>query len=268
MNDVFGLEKEVVVVTGVAGQLGFQYANALLKRGAYVVGIDKVANFRTREIEKNHQNNFRFLCLDITIRKNIQNALECTIEFFGSPNVLINNAALDSNPNSPAQDNGLFEEYSTESWDMVIEANLKSVFLMCQIFGSHMAKNGRGSIVNISSIYAVVSPDQSIYQYRRDRGEIFFKPAAYSASKSGVISLTRYLASYWAKKNVRVNSLTLGGVLNNQEEEFLRAYCGRVPMGRLAHEDEYNGAIIFLSSQASSYMTGSNMVIDGGWTTI
>ena len=131
-----------------------------------------------------------------------------------------------------------------------------------------MAKVGKGSIINISSIYGLVSPDQSIYEYKRKNGEDFYKPVAYSASKSGVLNLTRYLSSYWAKKNVRVNSLTIAGVFNNQDPIFLNEYTSRIPIGRMANSDEYNGALVFLASSASSYMTGSNLIIDGGWTSI
>lgn len=131
-----------------------------------------------------------------------------------------------------------------------------------------MAKAGKGSIINVASIYGVVSPDQNLYEYRRQRGEVFFKPVAYSASKSGILNLTRYLAVYWARKNVRVNSLTIAGVFNNQEQAFLDVYCGRIPVGRMAKAAEYNGSVLFLASPASQYMTGSNLVIDGGWTAI
>ena len=150
--------------------------------------------------------------------------------------------------------------------DRVIDVNLKGVFLCCQVAGGAMASAGRGSIINIGSTYGLVSPDQRIYEYRRSDGTPFFKPIAYSASKSGLINLTRYLATYWAERNVRVNMLTLGGVFNNQDAEFLKGYCARVPMGRMAREDEYNGAVVFLISDAAAYMTGSNLVIDGGWT--
>ena len=151
---------------------------------------------------------------------------------------------------------------------MVLDVNLKGTFLSCQVFGAEMANRGIGSIINISSIYGLVSPDQSIYQYRRNRGEEFYKPVAYSASKSGVLNLTRYLSSYWAKKNVRVNSLTIAGVFNNQDKDFLNEYTKRIPIGRMAKPSEYNGAVLFLASNASSYMTGSNLILDGGWTSI
>jgi NAD(P)-dependent dehydrogenase (short-subunit alcohol dehydrogenase family) len=131
-----------------------------------------------------------------------------------------------------------------------------------------MARRGAGSIINVASIYGVVSPDQKLYDYRRRRGETFYKPVAYSASKSGVLNLTRYLSVYWARQGVRVNSLTIAGVYAGQEQEFLDAYCGRIPIGRMANLSDYNGAVLFLASRASQYMTGSNLVVDGGWTAI
>ena len=131
-----------------------------------------------------------------------------------------------------------------------------------------MATEGKGSIVNIASIYGMVSPDQSIYDYRRQNGEEFYKPVAYSASKSGIMNLTRYLSVYWSQQGVRVNTLTIAGVHNDQDKEFLHAYETRIPVGRMASENQYNGSILFLASEASSYMTGSNLVVDGGWTAI
>jgi NAD(P)-dependent dehydrogenase (short-subunit alcohol dehydrogenase family) len=144
--------------------------------------------------------------------------------------------------------------------------NAKGAFLLCQAFGGAMAGAGRGSIINVSSIYGVVSPDQSLYQYRRQGGEVFYKPVAYSASKSALLNLTRYLATYWAPRGVRVNTMVLGGVFNRQDPRFLEGYHRRVPMGRMARPDEYNGGVLFLLSDASSYMTGAELVMDGGWT--
>ena len=149
-----------------------------------------------------------------------------------------------------------------------MNVNVKGVYLACQVIGSAMAEAGRGSIINVSSIYGIVSPDQSLYEYRRARGETFFKPVAYSVSKSALLNLSRYLATYWARSGVRVNTLVIAGVENRQEEAFLQAYCQRIPMGRMAERTEYNGAVLFLASEASRYMTGSQLVVDGGWTAI
>ena len=129
-----------------------------------------------------------------------------------------------------------------------------------------MAREGRGSIVNVSSIYGLLSPVQDLYAFRRTQGETFVKPVAYSVSKSAILNLTRYLATYWASAGVRVNTLTLGGVSNDQPEEFLAAYSARVPMGRMLNAEEALGAVVFLASDASSYVTGSNVVVDGGWS--
>ena len=131
-----------------------------------------------------------------------------------------------------------------------------------------MADANKGSIINIASIYGLVSPDQNLYEYRRIKGENFYKPVAYSVSKSGIINFTKYLAVYWAKKNIRVNTLTIGGVFNNQDGNFLKEYSSRIPIGKMADQHQYDGAVLFLASEASSYMTGSNLIIDGGWTAI
>jgi len=268
-NDkLFDVGNDVVVVTGGAGQLGLQYCRAFLERGARVAGVDLKPSAGVAELEEKYPQRFHFQATDVTQRQSLDAALAETQQRLGVPTVLINNAAIDSPPSAPASENGPFEDYPDASWDRVMDVNVKGVYLSCKVFGAVMAQAGKGSIINISSIYGVVSPDQGLYEYRRQRGEIFYKPVAYSVSKSALLNLTRYLAVYWAKKNVRVNSLVIAGVFANQEQAFLDAYCGRIPTGRMAQADEYNGAVLFLASPASAYMTGTTLTVDGGWTAI
>ncbi|CAN5859289.1 SDR family oxidoreductase [soil metagenome] len=268
-QDLFDINNKVVIVTGGLGQLGRQFSLALVDRGAKVAIFDAQTDEQRileRFGERSASENLLFLSVDVTRRGSIESALKSVKDRWGAPHALINNAALDSPPDSPAEENGLFETYPEASWDQVMDVNVKGVFQCCQVVGGELARAGRGSIVNVCSIYGLVSPDQRIYEYRRKDDASFFKPAAYSVSKSALLNLTRYLATYWAPRNVRVNTVTFGGVANNQYAQFLKAYCARVPLGRMASENEYNAAIIFLVSEASSYMTGSNVVIDGGWT--
>ena len=266
-NDLFSIKGETIVVTGGLGQIGSSYCQALGEYGANIVILDSSeynlgSSHNTTKLIDTGQ--AIYIKTDITDKNSLSEALK-TIELkFGTPHGLINNAGLDSPPNSSSKSNGPFETYDENIWDTVIDVNLKGVFLSCQILGSAMAQSGRGSIINIGSIYGILSPDQRLYEYRRNSDEVFFKPVAYSASKSGIYGLSRYLATYWANNNVRVNTLTLGGVFNNQDKEFLDEYHKKVPLGRMAKSEEYGGAIIFLLSGASSYMTGTNMIMDGG----
>ncbi len=267
MAELFDLAKRTIIITGGLGQLGRQFTSTLLERGANVVVMDICEPDEAATAKHaGHSEQLLYLQADVTNKRSLANALVQIKDHFGTPFGLINNAALDSPPGAPAEENGPFETYPEASFDKIMEVNVKGVFLCCQTFGAIMAEEGRGSIVNISSTYGVGSPCQDIYQYRRDRGETFFKPVAYSVSKSALMNLTRYLATYWAEKNVRVNTLTFGGVFNEQDKEFLTEYHKRVPMRRMANAHEFNGAVAYLMSEASSYMTGSNMVIDGGWT--
>ena len=251
MSDpLFDLSGRIAVVTGGLGQLGSVYVGGLRERGM------KVAVFDVEGDEP----------VDVTDRAAVEAAAERVVAEWGVPHLLVNNAALDSPPDAPPEEVGPFETYPEESFDRVMDVNVKGTLLCCQVVGGAMAREGRGSIVNVSSVYGLLSPQQDVYEFRRRGGESFTKPVAYSVSKSAVLNLTRYLATYWAKEGVRVNTLTLAGVFDDQPPEFLEAYTARVPLGRMAEAREALGAIVFLASDASSYMTGANLVIDGGWS--
>lgn len=266
--DIFSVAEQVVVVTGGLGQLGSHYSAALLAAGARVAVVD--ARSRSAELppalaEWQDEERLLVLTADVTDRTSLEAALAAVRDRFGVPTGLVNNAALDSPPDAPPSETGPFETYPEASLDAVLDVNVKGVVLCCQVFGGAMAQAAGGSIINISSTYGLVSPDQRVYE-DDTRAAPFYKPVAYSVSKSALLNLTRYLATYWSGRGVRVNTLTLAGVRRDQAESFVDKYTERVPLGRMAEEDEYNGAVIFLLSRASSYMTGSNLVIDGGWT--
>ncbi len=268
MTNLFDVQDKVAIVTGGLGQLGAEYTRTLAHYGAKVAVFDltdaPAAIARRYPVVPD---NVAFFSVDITDAYSIRAGLDAVMTRWGVPHILVNNAAIDSPPNAPAEENGPFETYPEGSFDRIMDVNVKGVMLCCQIIGGEMAAAGRGSIINISSIYGLVSPNQDIYAYREVRdGKPFFKPVAYSVSKSALLNLTRYLATYWARKGVRVNTLTLAGVFNHQDPQFLANYTAHIPIGRMAREDEYNGAILFLASEASTYMTGANLVIDGGWT--
>jgi NAD(P)-dependent dehydrogenase (short-subunit alcohol dehydrogenase family) len=256
---LFDVKDRVIAVTGGAGQLGGQFALSLAAAGAHVAVLDR------RPAKLDDERIISFPC-DVTDRASLENALAAIEAQWEAPYGLVNAAAIDSPPNAPPEENGPFETYPLSSWERILSVNITGTFLCCQVFGGAMAARGSGSIINVASIYGMVSPDQALYQYRRDRGEVFFKPAAYSVSKSAVYNLTRYLAVYWGGRSVRVNTVTFGGVFNNQEPAFLERYHAKVPLGRMADQSEYSGVIQFLLSDASSYMTGSNVVVDGGFT--
>lgn len=274
---LFDLAGRVVVVTGALGQLGRQFCGTLLEHGARVAGLDLVAEEAAASVLESKGNagllaageRFLYIRSDITDRASLDAARGRIEAHFGEPAFgLLNNAALDSPPDSDARETGPFETYPMENWERVFRVNATAPFLCAQVFGAAMAKARRGSIVNVGSIYGILSPDQNLYQYRRDRGETFFKPVAYAASKSSLYNLTRYLAAYWGKEQVRANIVTFAGVFNRQDPAFLDRYLPKVPLGRMAGETEYNGTIVYLMSDASAYMTGSNVVIDGGFSAI
>src|SRR3954453_8004502 len=251
MTDLFSLEGRIAIVTGGAGQLGAAIVRGLEERGARVAVFDLATD------------EFR---VDVTDRAAIEQATNRVAAEGGGPDILVNAAALDSPPDAPPEEVGPLETYPEASFDRVMDVNVKGTFLSCQVVGARMAAEGRGSIVNVSSIYGMLSPVQELYEFRRRGGEDFYKPIAYSVSKSALYNLTRYLATYWAKSGVRVNTLTLAGVWNDQPQEFLDAYAERMPVGRMANAGEVVGPVVFLASDASSYVTGANVVADGGWS--
>jgi NAD(P)-dependent dehydrogenase (short-subunit alcohol dehydrogenase family) len=257
-DPLFDVSGRVAIVTGGHGQLGTVYAAGLAERGMRVAIFD---------VERGEApEGARSWVVDVTDRSGLEEAEREVEAEWGVPHLLVNNAALDSPPDAPAEEVGPFETYPEASFDAVLDVNVKGTFLCCQVVGAAMAREGRGSIVNVSSIYGLLSPVQDLYAFRREQGETFVKPVAYSVSKSAVLNLTRYLATYWAKSGVRVNTLTLGGVFDEQPREFLDAYEARVPLGRMLDAHEALGAVVFLASDASSYVTGANVVVDGGWS--
>jgi NAD(P)-dependent dehydrogenase (short-subunit alcohol dehydrogenase family) len=257
-DPLFDLSGRVAVVTGGMGQLGRVYTAGLAERRMRVASFD-VASGDAPDGVRPYE-------VDITDRAAIEHAMREIESEWGVPHVLINNAGLDSPPDAPADEVGLFEDYPEASFDAVMDVNVKGTLLCCQVIGGAMAREGRGSIVNVSSVYGLLSPVQDLYAFRREGGETFVKPVAYSVSKSAILNLTRYLATYWAKSGVRVNTLTLAGVENDQPAEFVEAYAARSPMGRMLDAGEALGAVVFLASDASSYVTGANVVVDGGWS--
>ena len=264
MAGSFDLDGRVVVVTGGLGRLGSSFTKALLAAGARVAVIDMAEPGAAVPTD----DRLRTYRADITSKASLTDVLRKIEREWGAPYGLVNNAALDSAPDAPASENGPFEDYPEESFERVMSVNVKGAFLCCQVFGAAMAKAGAGSIVNIGSIYGILSPDQALYQYRRERGEVFFKPVAYSVSKSALMNLTRYLAVYWGSKNVRANTLVFAGVFAEQDPQFLAPYLKKVPLGRMADPADYDGPVVFLMSDASRYMTGASMVVDGGFTAI
>jgi NAD(P)-dependent dehydrogenase (short-subunit alcohol dehydrogenase family) len=261
-DPLFDLSGRVAVVTGGLGQLGAEYVSGLVERGMRVAIFDVATEAGAGDAGAA----VRSYPVDVTSRNAIEAATHEIVADWGAPHLLVNNAGLDSAPDAPPEEVGPFETYPEASFDRVMDVNVKGTLLCCQVVGTEMARAGRGSIVNISSVYGLLSPQQDVYAFRRRGGDTFVKPVAYSVSKSAVLNLTRYLATYWAKAGVRVNTLTLAGVFNDQPREFLDAYESRVPLGRMAQAAECVGAVVFLASDASSYMTGANLVVDGGWS--
>ena len=268
-NNYFELTGEIAIVTGGLGQLGSQFTAALTGAGAKVAIVD-IKNEITPHIKSliDDGREIKIYKADITNKAEVAGVYASIVGDLGVPTILINNAGIDNPPNSAPELTGPFETYPETAWDAVIDSHIKGAFLMSQEFFKNLTPTKRpGSIINISSTYGVVTPDQSIYEWRRKKGEVFYKPVAYSVAKSGMLNFTRWLAEYGGPHGIRANTLVPGGVFNNQAPEFLAEYNKRTILGRMAGETDYNAAIIFLAStKASSYMTGSILTIDGGWT--
>lgn len=263
INKIFDLTNKAVIVTGSAGRLGTEFSHTLSAAGADVILLDinakKNKNLES-DLTKQYHTKPKAYTVDISNESALVGVVKDVVKKYGKIDALINNAFL--NPSNSKKSSFGFEQYPKDLWDKVISINLTGVFLCCKIIGGIMTKQRYGVIVNISSIYGIVGADQRIYGTSKLNSS-----ASYAATKGGVVNLTRYLAAYWHRKNIRVNTMSLGGVLDKSymSKEFIKNYSEKTMLGRMANKDEYNGALLFLVSDASSYMTGTNLVIDGGW---
>jgi NAD(P)-dependent dehydrogenase (short-subunit alcohol dehydrogenase family) len=266
--ELFSLKDKVAIVTGACGLLGTQHCEALAAAGAQVVVADldeKACGVVAGRLGSAHL----AIEMDVTSTASLQAAKERILAAYGRIDVLVNNAAINDMFENPALagHQSMFENYPLEMWDRSWKVNVTGVFLCSQVLGGVMAEQGSGSIVNIASTYGIVAPDQTIY--RNESGEqTFYKSPAYPVTKSAVLGFTKFLAAYWGHKGVRVNALSPGGVENRQDAFFQTNYSKKTLLGRMAAPADYKGAIVFLASDASAYMTGANLVVDGGWTVI
>lgn len=266
----FSLENRVAVVTGAAGLLGRHHAAALAEAGASVVLLDldqPALDALAEQLRPEAKGQVVPLAASVTDPGSLEAVRAALRERFGRLDVLVNNAAINDKVESPRHgaDAARFEHYALEQWRAVLDVNVTGVFLPSQVFGPVMVASGGGSIINLASTYALVGPDPALYQ-KPDGSRPFVKAPAYPASKGAVIALTRFLAAYWGRQQVRVNALVPGGVANGQEPWFQEQYGARTPLGRMAAPDDYHGALVFLASDASRYMTGATLVVDGGFT--
>lgn len=265
-RQLFDLTGKTAIVTGGAGILGRPFCRGLAEFGANVVIVEiteELGEGMARELTETYGVRARGIACDISSLQDVERMTRQVVEEFGEINILHNNA------NAKSQDLDLlfapFEEYSLDEWRRLTAVNLDGQFLMARCVGGQMVKQGKGgSIIQTASIYGIMAPDQRIYEGSFYLNRQINTPAVYAVAKSGVIGLTRYLATYWADKGIRVNSITPGGVMSGQNETFVAKYSARVPLGRMGQADEVVGALIYLASDASSYVTGSNIVVDGG----
>ena len=267
--DKFSLKGQSAVVTGGAGLLGGEFCRTLGQAGAGVLGGDLNAEAAERVAQSLRDEGLRAAAcqVDVTRPDSTGAMVQAAVDAFGRLDVIVNSAAMDPkfDASQAGQHANTFEDYPLAQWQQALEVNLTGVFLCCQAAARQMvAQGGKGSIINICSTYGLVPPDQRIYEKPGQPRQ--YKPAFYTTTKAGVLGLTKYIASYYAGTQLRANCLTPGGVYNNHDEIFTRNYAYRTIMGRMAQRDEMNGALLFLASEASAYMTGGNVGVDGGWT--
>ena len=271
IQEKFDLKGRVAVVTGGGGQLGTEFCKTLAEAGASVVVVDLNVSASQAAADSLTESGYKALAIptNITQPDEVDALVRRTLSTFGRLDILVNSAALDPKFDPDAVNKGItpgaFEDYPLDLWNSALNVNLTGMFLMTQACVRPMIEQGKkGSIINICSTYGLNGPDQRIYI--KDGQRVAFKPVYYTVTKAGVMGFTKYLAAYYAGTDIRVNALTPGGVFNNHEDYFVKNYSAKTIMGRMAHKDEMNGALLFLASDASSYMTGNNVVVDGGWT--
>ncbi|MDB4085542.1 SDR family oxidoreductase [Amylibacter sp.] len=271
INNRFSLNDKVAIITGGAGLLGLQHARAIAEQGGIPLLWDinsEKAGMVAKEISQNYDCVCEAFEVDITNIGSVEDNLANIIERYNKVDILINNAANDPKPSMGASLSwARLENFTTEMWEKDLNVSLLGAFNCSKSIGTQMANRGGGVILNIASDLGVIAPDQRIYSLEGvSKHEQPVKPVTYSVVKHAIIGLTKYLATYWAEDNIRVNSLSPGGIFADQPKEFVDKLTSLIPMSRMATPDEYQAAVIFLVSQASSYMTGTNMVVDGGRT--
>jgi 2-deoxy-D-gluconate 3-dehydrogenase len=299
---LFDLHDRVALVTGGAGLLGGEFCHTLAEAGAKVVVADINLESTDQLVRRLQAEGFTAvgLTLDVTEVDSVNRVVEQTLQVYNHLDILVNCAALD--PKFDPQRGGFpshllrtsmppkrhpadlsrtqvrdmtptgqlgghtnsFEDYPLEAWNQALNINLTGTFLCCQAAARPMLAQGKGVIINLASIYGITAPDQRLYQ--REGQPAQYKPAYYPVTKAGILALTAYLAAYYAGRNIRVNAISPGGVYHGHDEQFVRAYSARTILGRMADKDDMNGALLYLASDASAYVTGANLVVDGGWS--
>lgn len=265
--DLFRLDGRVAVVTGGAGLLGAGFSRALVQAGASVLIADSDLE-RAQQVatELSDFGVTRPFEMDVTCADSAKAMATAARETFGRLDILVCSAGLDPKFDAHQNDRHTvpFEDYPLQAWRQTLEINLTGAFLSAQAAAPLMLSQGSGVMIMIASIYGLAGPDQRLYQQPGQPAQ--YKPADYAVSKAGLLGLTRHLAAYYGGKGIRVNALSPGGVFNDHAPDFVHAYSARAMLGRMADKDEMNAALLFLASDASSYMTGANLVVDGGWT--